>query len=150
MVAAVGSSKLRWVFFCTIEMNMDKSIEEIENEITALQQQIEEIRFENSFRKETSGIEHTTPKSTLAMSNPVNEHDSGLKSGRPSKNADLSGTETCDREEYSGTKHSERTHVKLRGEASLRRGKCGGQYKRELVLPRQRASFSGDVVECLS
>jgi hypothetical protein len=51
---------------------------------------------------------------------------------------------------WAGAKHPERTHVKLRGEASLRRGKCGGQYKRELILPRQRASFSGDVVECLS
>jgi hypothetical protein len=28
--------------------------------------------------------------------------------------------------------------------------KCGGQYKRELILPCQRASFSGDAVECLS
>jgi hypothetical protein len=44
----------------------------------------------------------------------------------------------------------ERTHVKLLGEVSMRRGKCGGQYKRRLVLPRQRANFSGDAVECLS
>jgi hypothetical protein len=51
---------------------------------------------------------------------------------------------------WAGTKHPERTHVKLRGEASLRREKCDGQYKMELILPCQRASFSGDAVECLS
>ena len=27
---------------------------------------------------------------------------------------------------------------------------CGGQYKRELMLPCQRASFSGDAVESVS
>jgi hypothetical protein len=47
-------------------------------------------------------------------------------------------------------KHPERTHVRLRDEVSLKRGKCGGQYKRGLILPCQRASFSGDAVECLS
>jgi hypothetical protein len=83
---------------------MDKSIEEIENEITVLEGQIEQIRIENSFRKETSGIEHSTSKSTLTMSNPFDEHDSGLVSGRPSEYEDLSGTETCDREEYSGAR----------------------------------------------
>jgi hypothetical protein len=42
---------------------------------------------------------------------------------------------------WAGVKHPERTRVKLRGEASLRRGKCGGQYKREFILPCQWASF---------
>jgi hypothetical protein len=34
-------------------------------------------------------------------------------------------------------KHPERTHVKLRDEAFLRRGKCGGQCKKLLILPCQ-------------
>jgi hypothetical protein len=51
---------------------------------------------------------------------------------------------------WAGAKHPEKTHVKLQGEASLRRGKCGRQYKRELILLCQRASFFGDAVECLS
>jgi hypothetical protein len=33
------------------------------------------------------------------------------------------------------------------GRSFPEKGKCGGQCKRELVLPHQRASFSGDVVE---
>jgi hypothetical protein len=52
---------------------------------------------------------------------------------------------------WAGEKHLERTHVKLRGGASLRRGKSSGQYKRELIMPWQWANFSaGDAVECLS
>jgi hypothetical protein len=49
-------------------------------------------------------------------------------------------------------KHPERTHVivKLRGKAFLRRGKCGGHYKKELILPCQRASFQVIQVEGLS
>jgi hypothetical protein len=50
---------------------------------------------------------------------------------------------------WAGAKHPERTHVNLQGEASLRRKKCGRQYKREFILPCHRASFSGDAVECL-
>jgi hypothetical protein len=46
-------------------------------------------------------------------------------------------------------KHPERSHVKLRDEASLRRLKCGGQYKWELMLLCQKASFSGDALECV-
>jgi hypothetical protein len=51
---------------------------------------------------------------------------------------------------YCCAKYPEVTHVKLRSEASLGWGKCGGQYKRELILPSKRGSFSGDAVECLS
>ena len=100
----MGSSRLRGV--CDLQINMDKSIKEIEHEITVLEGQIEQIRIENSFREETSGIEHSTPKSTLRVSNSVDEHDSGLASGRPSEYADFSRTEACmyGREEYSGVR----------------------------------------------
>jgi hypothetical protein len=42
---------------------------------------------------------------------------------------------------WAGAKHPERTRAKLRGEASLRRGEYGSQYRRELILPCQWASF---------
>jgi hypothetical protein len=48
-----------------------------------------------------------------------------------------------------GAKHPYRTHVKLWGEASVERGKFGGQDKRESVLYCQRTSFSSDAVEFL-
>jgi hypothetical protein len=43
-------------------------------------------------------------------------------------------------------KHPKRTHVKLRDEASLREE----EVRRKLILHCQRATFSGDAVECIS
>ena len=40
-----------------------------------------------------------------------------------------------------GTGHSERTHVKLREEASLRRGKCRDQYMRNLYCLARELAF---------
>jgi hypothetical protein len=48
------------------------------------------------------------------------------------------------------TKHPERIRVKLRDEASLRGGKCSGQYKRILILPGKTINFSSDALKCLS
>jgi hypothetical protein len=38
-------------------------------------------------------------------------------------------------------KHPEKTHVKLRDEASLRRGKCSGQYKGNLYCLARELAF---------
>ena len=48
---------------------------------------------------------------------------------------------TVDVVRWRGARHSERTHVKLRDEASLRRGKCSDQYMRNLYCLASELAF---------